>query len=258
MRNIPFFIFIFIILTGCASNFATSYKSIATVNNPLYVPANKPIEIIEVENISLESKRLLEDGYMIMGISEFVARTGSQNIKSVERQAVSVGAQVAIVNRKRLGETTIAMPITTPTTSTSTTNYNLYGSYGSQVLGSAKTTTHSTQTQYIPVTLSSTKYSAYFFGKFKNKTGIYPFELDDSDKLKIEQNFGVKVGAIVRGSPAYISGILANDIILKVNKKDIYGIQGFIEITSPLQDESLDIDVYRNGKTIRKVLRIDK
>lgn len=195
---------------------------------------------------------------MIMGISEFVARTGSQNIKSVEKQAELVGAQVVIVSRQGLGESTIAMPVTTPTTSTSTTNYNLYGNYGSQVLGSAKTTTYGTQTQYIPVTLSNTKYSAYFFGKFKNKTGIYPFELDDGDKLKTEQNFGVKVGAVVRGSPAYLSGILTNDIILKANKKDIYGIQGFIEITNSVQNGDLELDVYRNGKTIKKVLKVSK
>lgn len=258
MKYISFLAILSIVLSGCASGFATNYKPITSAQSTLYIPSNKPIEIIQTENIGLETKKWVEEGYLIMGVSDFVASSGSQNLKSLEKQASLVNAQVVLVSAKHLGSTTMAMPMTTPTSNTSTTNYNLYGSYGTQVSGMAQTTTYGTQTQYVPVTLSSTRYSAYFLGRFKNKTGVYPFELNENDKLQIEQNFGIKVGAVVRGSPAYLSGILANDIILKANKKDIYGVQGFLDITNPLQDESLEFDVYRNGKTIKKVLKIEK
>lgn len=258
MRNILFLAILCITITGCANNFSTNYKSIATTSSPLYIPSSKPIEIITTENVDLETKRLAENSYMIMGISEFTARSGSQNLKNIEKQAALVGAQVVLASREHLGSTTISMPMTTPTTSTSTTNYNLYGNYGSQVSGRAQTTTYGTQTQYVPITLSNTKYSAYFFGRFKNKTGIYPFELNDKDKQNIDQNLGVRVGAVVNGSAAYFAGILTNDIILKVNKKDIYGVQGFIDIADTLQNGNAEFKVYRGGKTLVKILEIEK
>lgn len=256
MKQIPLIIISILALTGCSNKFATNYQSVTTVSNPLYIPTDKPVEIITSDSPEYEIKKLVENGYMIMGTSSFTARTGSQNLKNIEQHAQSVGAQYVIASRKNLGSTTVSMPFTTPTTTTSNTNYNLSNNYGKQYYGNSQTTTYGTQTQYIPVTISDTKYTAYFFGKFKNKTGVYPFELTDQDKKKIEQNVGVKVGAVVNNSPSYYSGILADDILLKINKEDVYGIKGFLEITDQLKNGETTFDIYRNGKVISKKIKI--
>lgn len=256
MRNIFLISTVALILTGCANGYTTYYKPLATSKSPLYVPSDLPIQVKISENIDLDTKQLIEDGYLILGVSKFIARSGSQNLKDMEKQAALVGAQVVLASKKNLGSTTIAMPLTTPTTNTSTTNYNLRNNYGSYVTGSAQTTSYGTQTQYVPITISDTEYAAYFFAKFKNKIGIFPADLTDLDKKNIEQNGGMKVGLIINNSPAYYAGVLKDDIILKINDKDVYGVNGYLESVNNLEGEDVKFTIYRSGKILNKNIKI--
>lgn len=118
-------------------------------------------------------------------------------------------------------------------------------------------TPYGTQTQYIPFTVSSTGYSAYYLAKFKSKTGIYPFELTDQDKQEIGQNTGFKVGVIINESPSYYGGILVNDIVTEVNGNQVNGVKGFVEIVDTLPIGIAHLKVYRNGKYLNKQININ-
>ena len=113
------------------------------------------------------------------------------------------------------------------------------------------------QTQYVPVQVSFTQYSAIYLAKFKSRTGIYPVELNNQDKAKIDQNTGFKVGVVVNESPAYYANILPNDIITKINGIDIAGIKGFIEVTNIAPSGLMNIDLIRDSRKLRKQIRIE-
>lgn len=248
-------------LLGCANKFAENYKSTATISNPLYVNTGEPLEIIESNDINSDLKKLLEQGYMTIGTSKFVANSGSQSLSDLKKHGEIVGAQKIVVNRKHLGSSTVPLAMTTPTVSTSSTNsnYNITNNYGgnANIYGNSRTTTYGTQTQYIPFTVSSTGYSAYYLAKFKSKTGIYPFELTDQDKQEIGQNIGFKAGVIINDSPAYYGGILTNDIVTEVNGKQINGVKGFVEFVDSLPNGTAKLKVYRNGKSLIKEINVN-
>ncbi len=248
-------------LLGCANKFAENYKSTATINNPLYVNTGEQLEVIESNDINTDLKKLLEQGYMTIGTSKFVANSGSQSLSNLRKHGELVGAHKILVNRKYLGSSTIPLAMTTPTVSTSSTNsnYNITNNYGgnANIYGNSRTTTYGTQTQYIPFTVSSTGYSAYYLAKFKSKTGIYPFELTDQDKQEIGQNTGFKVGVIINESPSYYGGILVNDIVTEVNGNQVNGVKGFVEIVDTLPIGIAHLKVYRNGKYLNKQININ-
>lgn len=239
-------------LFGCSNKFATNYKTIATTSSTLYENTGERVEIIESNNINSDIQRLLEQSYMIIGTTNFVANSGSQSLASLKKHGESVGAHKIIVNRKHLGSSTISMPLSTPTTSVSSTNsnYNISNNHGgnANIYGNSRTTTYGTQTQYVPITISNTEYSAYYLAKFKSKTGIYPFELTDQDKQLIGQNTGFKVGVIIKDSPAYYANILTNDIVTEINGSPIAGVSGFIAKVDTLPSSKVNLKIFRNGK----------
>lgn len=250
-----------LLLVGCVNQFADSYKIIATPNNPLYIPSSSELEIKETNDIKGDLQHFIEMGYAIIGTSNFSARSGSQNLQNLKKHAKTVGAQMVLVNRSSAGSSTVAVPFTTPiaTTSQSKSNYNINNNYGgyTSVSGNTTTTIYGSQTQYVPVEMSFTKYSAVYLAKFKSRTGIYPIELNNQEKAYIEQNTGFKVGVIVNESPAYYANILPNDIITRINGTDIAGIKGFIEIMNVAPSGATNIELIRGSKKISKIINIE-
>lgn len=60
------------------------------------------------------------------------------------------------------------------------------------------------------------------------------------------------IGVVVENSPAYVAGIQKNDEILSVNDKDVKSWQEIIEGISSTKDESVELKLNRNNKTITK------
>ena len=247
-------------LGGCVNQFADNYKTIATPSNPLYIPSSSELEIKETKNLNGDLQQYLEMGYAVIGTSNFSARSGSQNLQNLKNHAKTVGAQTVLVNRSHGGSSTVTLPFTTPTTTTSQSrsNYNINNNYGgySSVNGNTTTTTYGSQTQYVPIEISFTQYSAVYLAKFKSRTGIYPFELDNKDNAYIEQNTGIKVGVVINESPAYYANILPNDIITRINGTDIAGVKGFIEFMNIAPSGSTKIELIRGSKKLTKTIKI--
>lgn len=243
-----------VVLSGCANNFAANYTSLANTSSPTYIPSNAPVQVIITEDLSNILSQYLRKGYLPVGKSEFQAN-GRQSKDDLKKQAIAVGAQVAIATREDLGSSTISMPITTPSTSTtySTSNYNIYGNKGiNSIRGATTSTTYGTQTNYIPLTINSGKYTAVFLAKFKSKSGIIPFGLSDESKRKLQQNSGVMVGEVVENSPAYYANIIKGDIILDVDKKEVFGVDGFIKAIDDSNSNKVSLKILRNENVITK------
>lgn len=250
-----------LLVSGCATNqFAENYKSIGGAGDPSYIPSSANIEIIEVQDFAKEAPPYLERSYLTIGTSSFVARSGSQNLQSLKDHAKLVGAQIVLVNRRSVGSNQVVIPLTSPTTTRSQTqsNYSLnnYTGYYGSVSGNSTTTTYGSKTDYVPVTVSFTNYSAVYLAKFHSRTGIYPYELTNQEKVNLEQNTGFKVGLIVNESPAYYANILPNDIITKINGVDVAGVKGFIEIAKTAPSGLMKIELIRNQKKLNKTITI--
>lgn len=250
-----------LLVSGCATNqFATNYKSIGNTDSPSYIPSSADIEVIEVQDIEKEAQPYFESGYLPIGTSSFVASSGSQNIKSIKDHAKLVGAQIVLFNRSSAGSNQVVIPFTSPTATTSYTqsNYSLnnQSSYYGSLSGNSTTTTYGSKTNYVPVTVNYTNYSAAYLAKFHSRTGIYPVELTNQDKATIEQNTGFKAGVIVNESPAYYANILPNDIITKINGVDVAGVKGFLEITNTAPNGLMKIELIRNQKKLNKTIPI--
>lgn len=250
-----------LLVSGCATNqFAENYKSTGTTNIPSYIPSSADIKVIEVQDIEKEAQPYFENGYLPIGTSSFVARSGSQKLDNLKIHAKLVGAQIVLFNRHSAGSNQVVIPLTTPTTTTSQTrsNYSLnnYSGYYGSLNGNATTTTYGSKTDYVPVTVNFTNYSATYLAKFYSRTGIYPVELTNQDKLNIEQNTGFKVSLIVNESPAYYANVLPNDIITKINGVDVAGVKGFLEITNTAPNGLMKIELIRNQKKLNKTIPI--
>ena len=248
------------LLTGCANNFAKHYTSITSTNTQSYIPADKSIEIIDVEDNPDELNRFLRDGYLPVGKSHFTAQSRSQKIEDIKTQAKAIGAQIVLLNRKDAGASTMVVPFTTPTSSTSITNssHNIYGNYPgvNNIYGSSTTTTYGSKTQYIPVTSNFTEYTAVYLAKFKHKVGIHSSELTDMDKQVLNQNTGVRVRAVVTGSPAYFGNVIPGDFILRVNNQIVAGVSGFVEVVNNLPPGKTRLEIVRNGKKFTNEIEI--
>lgn len=250
-----------LLVSGCASNqFAKNYKYLGGLGDSSYIPSSADIKIVEVQDFSKEAPPYIEMGYLSIGTSNFVARSGSQNLQNLKDHAKSVGAQIVLLNRRNAGSNQVVMPLTSPTTTRSQTqsNYSLNNStgyYGS-VIGNSTTTTYGSKTDYVPVTVNFTNYSAIYLAKFRSRTGIYPYELTKEEKIALGQNTGFRVGIIVNESPAYYANILPNDIVTKMNGIDVAGLNGFLEIVKTAPSGLMKIELLRNQKKLIKTIDI--
>lgn len=254
---------IFLLTTGCVNNFTQNYKSLPTPLGLSQIHDDHEVEIISTKNLDKDIRKYQQQGFLPIGRSEFYANR-YQDKSDIKKQAEVIGAQLVLVLREDLGSSTYSMPVTTPTMeySTSNSNYNVYNNTNTnigRIQGQSNTISHGSKTNYIPVTVNHGKYTAFFLAKFKTSTGIIPRELSDTDRQLLGQNSGIIVDTIVNASPAYYQNIIENDVVLKINGKSIFGVNGFIGlINDNLSNGKLRLDILRQGKILKKEIILSK
>jgi len=68
---------------------------------------------------------------------------------------------------------------------------------------------------------------------------------------------GVKVDSVVEGSPAEASGVLAGDIVLRIDQAVIKDLRNFSEILSTLEPEQeVDALILRDGQGLTLKVRV--
>lgn len=250
-----------IFFSGCANNFAETYKPYDGLKTLSPLDKKESVEIIDVKENPDKVNKILREGFSPIGSSRFVARDMSQQIVDIEKQARAIGAKVAVLEKKDAGSGTVVQPYVTPTQVTSTTNLhqNIYSNKGylGNIQGNATTSSYGTSTQYVPVHVNFKEYIVTYYSKTPNNIGVYVDDLSDNEKQLIGSNTGVKVIAVIDNSPAYFGNILPNDLILEVNGSKLAGAKGFNKVNGELLKGKVDLMILRSSKVISKQIELN-
>lgn len=249
------------LLCGCASGYATFYRSAAgvtpdTVAKSRAAPAPK-IPALEraggapADVIAAYARR----GYALIGYSSFNSGRRESDHAAVS-QGADVGADlVVVVDPKYTGSVSTTVPITTPTATTSYTtgSATAYGPGGPvTAYGNATTTTYGSQTTYLPLTIQRFDYGALYLYKRHWVFGALFRDLNDEERRALQSNKGACVTTLVEGSPAFIADILPGDIIAAVDGQPVLGQRGFTDLLVEKRGRTVQMTIVRGGQTMTK------
>lgn len=260
MKKGIFLIIISMVFCGCAnpySKFYTDYTMGADIleNPDVIIPTDQP-KLIQGSNIENDSKEMLENGYLLLGVSNFNA--GNVNQNSALKHAKKIHADTVIVYSGYTNTVSGSMPLTVPNTQTSYHSGSIYGSGGGFANYSGSSTTYGTQTTYIPYSVRRYNYYASFWVKAKPPSlGIRFDNLTDELRREIESNKGVYIILVVKGSPAFDNDLLTGDIIRKINNIEVVDAIHCKNILDENRGQQIELEIFRNSKTIVKQIQLN-
>jgi hypothetical protein len=244
-----------LVFSGCENPYSQFYADFTGGKNVLedssiIMPTNEP-SLIQGSNMGKDDKRMLEEGYILLGYSAFNAATMNQNLAI--QQAVKIHADTVIVYSAYTNTLSGIMPMTVPNTQTSYHSGSIYGSGGGYANYSGTSTTYGTQTMYMPYNVNRYDYSARFWVKKKPpRFGVATIDLTDELRTKMGSNKGVYVFAVVKGSPAFDSDLLSGDVIRCINGQEIIDFNHFMKLLDRVSEPAIELDIFRNGENIKK------
>lgn len=255
-------------ISGCASGYSQFYISnsnfppvVAAARRAAPPPAEPIVERSRPDSPARVLDAYAQRGYVLIGSSSF--NSGKQEPDSnAVRQGVAVGADlVLIINPRYTGSVTSAMPITMPTTSTaySTGSATVYGPNGSvTAYGSGTTTTYGTSTNYIPVTINRSDYSAIYFVKQRFNLGLFSRDLNDVERKGLQTNRGAIVFVVVDGTPAFNADVLVGDMVVSVDGIAVSGQQELNRLLEERRGRMIALDLVRGGARIEKQIQLNR
>ncbi len=260
MKKMLFLLPLLFIFSSCANPYSNFYTDLTggvdILENPnIIVPTDKP-NLIQGSNIENDGIRMLENGYLLIGESSFNAGNAHQNM-AIEH-AKKVHADTVIVYSQYTNTLSGSMPLTVPNTQTSYHSGNIYGSGGGFANYSGSSTTYGTSTTYMPYHIRRYGYYATFWIKAKPLSlGIRFDNLTDELRRKVESNKGVCIFVVVKDSPAFNADLLNGDIIRKCNNIEVVNASHFIDLLAENKGQQIELEIFRNGKTIVKQIQLN-
>jgi len=206
-----------------ANVFKDYYKSSSVDIGNVVQSKTKP-QVYSSQDINADCQRMLEDGYTILGVSNFVWTTA--DTKHAAKFAKKLGASVVLIHY-RFQETVAGGTMIMP----------MIGGYG----GALAT----------PINFHRYEQTAYFFAKTKPGKmpyGIWMNDLTTEQSRDLGTSKGVGVQAVVRGSPAFDADLLAGDIILTFAGRDISTPERWDAVKSSHSGQTVPVEIMRNGK----------
>jgi hypothetical protein len=214
--------------TGCGhTNYFQKNYLDARPQPGRYVPpierATADADCREGQNLHLESRRMLEDGYVVVGSSDFVCTDCYFYRPDLQQVAQSNGAAAVIVYSRQVGKTvqhwTEEVMIGIGSDSTEGTS--------STVCQGGECTTESTPgtVTWHPIVEKrehddyhfKEAHLALFWAKAKpDPLGVFARNLTAKEAATLEIRGGVLVYAVVRGSPAAAAGLARGDVLTAV------------------------------------------
>lgn len=109
-----------------------------------------------------------------------------------------------------------------------------------------------------PYTIRRYYYYASYWVKMKTpRLGIIWGDLTDEFKRQIGSNEGAYVRIVINGSPAFGNGILSGDVICRVNGIETPDDSYIERILSNKQISELELEIFREGETITKKIKLN-
>lgn len=271
-----------ILLSGCAGPFSQFYQDQTggvdiTTSTRFVISSDEP-RLFRGDDPEKDIQRMLEEGYWMVGYSSFYY-PGDVDASKAIIQAKRVHASVVLFSSKYKDTVSGVAPKTVPKTEISTTSLqgsaqsygnssgcigiygcgSVSGTTNTDINGMATTTTRSQETVYVPYKADRYDYLATYWVKIKPRIlGVITLDLSPEIRQKIGSNKGVIVSVIIKGSPAFVSDILKDDILKRIGEKEILDTKSFQDILEQYAGKKVEIFLIREGKEIRKELQLNE
>jgi len=239
-------------LTACASGYQQFYKPYVEPKTLTDVQLLNPGEtprVFGTSDFKKDIKILRSKMYISIGHSSFNGKYEDES--NVKAQAERLGATIVLVNSKYTNTQTTTSPLFIPNSSTTHQSGTVYGG---GISGGYSGTSTTYGTTVVPITTHQSRYdqTAVFFVKStkKPKIGVFVKNLNDEQRRELERNTGALIEIVVEGSPAFYSNVLPDDILIKVNGKDVRDARHALDLMRGVgdNDEKATFTVIRNGK----------
>ena len=217
-------------LTGCATAIENYYTPVPhrTADAPL---AGDPELRPSSGNAREDVANMASDGYELVGYSAF---NGPEASKFQEvAQAKKVGAQVVLYGAKYTE--------TVNTGAVGSTTFTRYGAFSFAVPTSVR--------RYDQLSL-------FFVKAPRIGLGIKAELIKPQEASQLGTNKGIRVIAVVRGSPAFDADVLPGDIIESINGSSLYDAATMKSASEAAYGTHAKLVILRNGQTIDKVVDI--
>lgn len=236
-----------------ADGFSKFYQP-ATVVGPIEaVPKGTVPQVITSSgDPTNDVQTMYVEGYRLIGFSSFNGPLGK--VSGAIAQAKKIGATRIVLSSQFRSTSSGSIPLTLPTTVTSQTNGSVMagGRFGSY---NGTSTTTSSQTTYIPYSVDRYEQTAAYFApapKVGTGAGTRPLTPDEAKQRG--SNIGLQVGAVRRGSPAFLADVLPGDVIVKYNDEPAY--DPALLLAASMRSGALVLVIERGGATVTKELRM--
>lgn len=260
-------------LVGCAqSGYKTFYKPYVdtkTLTDVELLAEGQEPKVFGTDDFEKDTKILRSKQYFPIGFSSF--NGGYEGEGSAIAQAKRVGATIVLVNSKFTNTQTTTSTLFLPDNKTTYHSGSAYGNtsynsaYGGYLGSSATNANYSgTSTTYgtkaVPITNQQQRYdqTALFFIKNtkKLKFGVFLKELTPDQRTVLERNTGVLIDVVVENSPAFISNVLAGDILIKIDNNLVINGESASKLMSNVNPnaKSSTLTIIRNKK--EKIINI--
>jgi len=197
-------------------------------------------------------RRLGEDGYVLMGTGWFPAAADDVITARARAQAKTVGAAVVLVHSPP--KDIVAPPAPTPPVRQTgpLTTYGA-GSTGADTDAgpgvsprSDATSRHGMSGPGEAGAVTATFWIRQEIAQIHFGANVSP--LPDAMRAKMQGRTGVFVQSVIKGTPAFASGILAGDVILGISGLAVVDSANFKDRIEMLQGLSVNVDLVRDGK----------
>jgi len=186
---------------------------------------------LNYDDIVKNRKNLLQDGFNVIGTSEFTGTEIHSKYEDIKFIANQLQAQKVLSYSKSLGQINGG----------SVSTYVGYGVYMNTPI----------------VTNRFAYYAEYYQISKKKSCGCYVMDLTDDMKRKIGSNRGVMIDSIVKKSPAYESNLISGDIILTMNEVPIDDKEYFYDLLTKNYGKEVIFYIYRDGKYLSIRLKLN-
>lgn len=246
-------------LIGCSNPYSQSYQDVPEgLEMAEHLESttfdNEPM-LIEGTDIEGDILLLREEGYILIGVSNFNAGKIDQNL-AIEQGKI-VCADLIYTYKEYTNTITNIVPITTPETETTYHSGNVYGSGFGSASYSGTSTTYGTKTTYHSYNINKYDYLATYWIEASLPLGAYVSNLSDEQRYLIESNKGVTIVLVVNDSPAFSNDLLVGDIILKMNDVEITDYRHFNFLIRRNKGKPITLEIYRNGNSIVKEIQLN-
>jgi len=213
-------------------------------------PKGDPAVYAASDDPDTDLRRLGEDGYVLMGTGSFSAASSEAINERARAQARAVGANIVLIHTPSKDAT--ARPAPAPPVK-QTGPLTTYGAGGTDtgVEPDASTAPHGAHRHGMAGSSDSAAVTATFWIRqniAKIHFGANTVALPDAMRAKLHGRTGVYVQSVIKGTPAFESGIRAGDVILSISGLDVVDSANFKDRIEMLEGYSVNVDLARDGK----------